>query len=80
MDEPSVNRARRQPYAESKFTDILAPVEACLPKDEAGNFNASQERSDVVHDSPGFPGGKDTGDEQEEVPIPDPPKRHGISL
>ena len=25
-------------------------VDACLPKDEAGNFIASQERSDVVHD------------------------------
>jgi len=25
-------------------------VEACLPKDAAGNFIASQERSDVVHD------------------------------
>ncbi|MCX6679838.1 MAG: hypothetical protein NTX42_05700 [Methanothrix sp.] len=25
-------------------------MEACLPKDEAGNFIASQERSDVVHD------------------------------
>ncbi|MCX6679646.1 MAG: hypothetical protein NTX42_04670 [Methanothrix sp.] len=34
-----------------------------LPKDEAGNFIASQERSDVVHDSPGLPGGKNAGDE-----------------
>ena len=25
-------------------------MEACLPKDEAGNFIAEQERSDVVHD------------------------------
>jgi uncharacterized protein (UPF0305 family) len=25
-------------------------VDACLPKDEAGNFIAEQERSDVVHD------------------------------
>jgi len=25
-------------------------VQACLPKDEAGNFIAEQERSDVVHD------------------------------
>jgi len=25
-------------------------VEACLPKDEAGNFIADQEKSDVVHD------------------------------
>ena len=38
-------------------------VDACLPKDEAGNFIASQERSDVVHDSPGLPGGKNAGDE-----------------
>jgi len=37
-------------YAESKFTEILAQVDACLPKDEAGNFIAEQERSDVVHD------------------------------
>ena len=29
-------------------------VEACLPKDGAGNFIASQERSDVVHDLPAF--------------------------
>jgi len=40
----------QQLYTESKFTEILAQVEACLPKDEAGNFIASQERSDVVHD------------------------------
>ena len=29
-------------------------MDACLPKDEAGNFIASQERSDVVHDLPAF--------------------------
>ena len=40
----------QQLYAESKFTEILAQVDACLPKDEAGNFIAEQERSDVVHD------------------------------
>jgi hypothetical protein len=27
----------------------VAAVQACLPKDEAGNFIAEQERSDVVH-------------------------------
>ena len=43
-------RVRQQLYAESKFTEILAQVDACLPKDEAGNFIAEQERSDVVHD------------------------------
>jgi type I restriction-modification system DNA methylase subunit len=37
-------------YAEGKFTEILAQVDACLPKDGEGNFIASQERSDVVHD------------------------------
>jgi len=42
--------ARQQLYAESKFTEILAQVDACLPKDEDGNFIASQEQSDVVHD------------------------------
>jgi hypothetical protein len=25
-------------------------VDACLPKDETGNFIADQEKSDVVHD------------------------------
>ena len=30
--------------------DFLAQVDSCLPKDEAGNFIASQEKSDVVHD------------------------------
>jgi len=52
---PAPERARlgaelQQLYAESKFTEILAQVDACLPKDEAGNFIAEQERSDVVHD------------------------------
>jgi uncharacterized protein (UPF0305 family) len=35
---------------EGKHDEILATAEACLPKDEAGNFVAEQERSDVVHD------------------------------
>ena len=52
---PAPERARLEAalqllYAESKFTEILAQVDACLPKDEAGNFIAEQERSDVVHD------------------------------
>jgi len=33
-----------------KFDEILSRVEACLPKDAAGNFIAEQEKSDVVHD------------------------------
>ena len=37
-------------YAAGKHAEILAAVEACLPKDEAGNFIAEQEKSDVVHD------------------------------
>jgi len=65
---PAPERARlgtelQQLYAESKFTEIGPLVDACLPKDEAGNFIASQERSDVVHDSPGLPGAKNAGDE-----------------
>jgi hypothetical protein len=52
---PAPERARlgaelQQLYADGKFTEILAQVDACLPKDEAGNSIASQERSDVVHD------------------------------
>jgi hypothetical protein len=33
-----------------KFEAILSRVDACLPKDEAGNFISEQEKSDVVHD------------------------------
>ena len=40
----------QQLYAEGKHAEILAQVDACLPKDEAGNFIAEQEKSDVVHD------------------------------
>ena len=52
---PAPERARlgaelQQLYAEGKHADILAQVDACLPKDGAGNFIAEQERSDVVHD------------------------------
>ena len=39
-----------QLYAQGDFAEILAQVDACLPKDEAGNFIAEQEKSDVVHD------------------------------
>ena len=39
-----------QLYANDKHAEILAAVEACLPKDEAGNFVADREKSDVVHD------------------------------
>jgi len=56
---PAPERARlgaelQQLYAEGKHTEILAQVEACLPKDAAGNFIADQERSDVVHDMLAF--------------------------
>ncbi|MCX6677623.1 MAG: N-6 DNA methylase [Methanothrix sp.] len=52
---PAPERARlgaelQQLCAEGKFTEILAQVVACLPKDGAGNFIAEQEKSDVVHD------------------------------
>ena len=52
---PAPERARlgaelQQLYADGKHAEILAQMDACLPKDEAGNFIAEQERSDVVHD------------------------------
>jgi len=52
---PAPERARlgaelQQLYADGKHAEILAQVETCLPKDEAGNFIAEQEKSDVVHD------------------------------
>jgi hypothetical protein len=37
-------------YRAGKFEEILSHVEACLPKDAAGNFIPEQEKSDVVHD------------------------------
>jgi hypothetical protein len=40
----------QQLYADGKHAEIGPPVDACLPKDEAGNFIASQEKSDVVRD------------------------------
>ena len=36
--------------AEGKLAEILARVDAYLPKDETGNFIAEQEKSDIVHD------------------------------
>ena len=52
---PAPERARlgaqlQQLYADGKHAEILAQVETCLPKDEAGNFITEQEKSDVVHD------------------------------
>jgi type I restriction-modification system DNA methylase subunit len=52
---PAPERARlgaelQQLYAQGDFAEIGALVEACLPKDGEGNFIASQEKSDVVHD------------------------------
>jgi hypothetical protein len=52
---PAPERARlgaelQELYLAGKFEAILARVEACLPKDEAGNFIPEQEKSDVVHD------------------------------
>jgi hypothetical protein len=38
-----------------KFEEILARVQACLPKDAAGNFITEQEKSYVVHDLLAFP-------------------------
>jgi hypothetical protein len=37
-------------YGAVKFDEILFRVEACLPRDAAGNFISEQEKSDVVHD------------------------------
>ena len=52
---PAPERARlvaelQQLYSEGKHNEILAGVEACLPKNEAGNFITEEEKSDVVHD------------------------------
>ena len=52
---PAPERARlgaelQQLYADGKHAEILDRVDACLPKDEAGNFIADREKSDVVHD------------------------------
>jgi len=40
----------KQLYQAAKFDDILASVEAYLPKDAQGSFISEQEKSDVVHD------------------------------
>jgi len=52
---PASERARlgaqlQQLHADGKHADILAQVDACLPKDGEGNFIAGQEKSDAVHD------------------------------
>ncbi len=52
---PADERARQgaelqQLYAQGESAEILALVDACLPKDGEGNFIADQEKSDVVHD------------------------------
>jgi hypothetical protein len=52
---PAPERARlgaelQEHYVAGKFEEILARVQACLPKDAAGNFISEQEKSDVVHD------------------------------
>ena len=52
---PTEERARlgaelQDLYAQEKYDEILAAVQACLPQDEAGGFIAERERSDVVHD------------------------------
>ena len=52
---PAEERARlgaelQDLYAQGKHDEILAAVQDCLPQEEAGNFIAERERSDVVHD------------------------------
>jgi type I restriction-modification system DNA methylase subunit len=52
---PAPERARlvaelQELYGAGKFEEILARVDTCLPKDDAGNLIAEQEKSDVVHD------------------------------
>ena len=56
---PASERARlgaelKQLYADEKHAEIGPLVDACLPKDEAGNFIATQEKSDVVHEEWNF--------------------------
>ena len=56
---PAEERARQEAelqdlYAAGKHAEILARVIACLSQDEAGNFIAEQEKSDVVHDHLAF--------------------------
>ena len=52
---PAEERARlgaelQDLYSQGKHDEILAVVNDSLPQDEAGNFVAERERSDVVHD------------------------------
>jgi len=55
--------ARQQLCAEGNSWKSQAPGGRLL-KDVAGNFIANQELSDVVHDHPGLPGGKNTGESE----------------
>ena len=47
---PRLSTEMQQLYADAKFAEILARVDAYLPKDATCNFLAEQEKSDVVHD------------------------------
>ena len=49
-ERPRLGAELQQLYADGKYAEILAQVDACLPKDEAGSFIAEKEKSDVVHD------------------------------
>ena len=49
-DRPRLVAELKQLCQASNFKEILASVEACLPKDAQGNFISEQEKSDVVHD------------------------------
>ncbi len=62
---PAQGRSCHELYGAGKFDEILASVDACLPKDAQGNFIPDQERSDVVHDLLAFLA--DAGDEQREA-------------
>lgn len=60
---PEPERARlvaelKQLYKASKFKEILASVDVCLPKDAQGNFVTTQEKSDVIHDLLAFLAGQ----------------------
>ena len=69
---PAPERARlgaelEQLYAEGKHAEILALVEACLPKDAAGNFIAEPGKIGCGARPAGLPGGENAGDEQAEA-------------
>jgi hypothetical protein len=58
---PPRSASSSAPRANSRKSQ--APGERLL-KDVAGNLIANQERSDVVHDHPGLPGRKNTGESE----------------